>query len=378
MTKPLSIVADSCRRAGLLLACALACVSLRADPPPVVEGGFTLVVIPDSQKYVETRPEFYTLQTGWIAANVARYGIVRVLHVGDITQHDTTTEWAAADRAHRVFTGLVPGIYAQGNHDMALRDEYRSRVSRFSQHITLEDYRRQPGFGGVYDREPTHTQNSFHLFEAGEEKWLVIALEFAPRDDVLDWANEVVARHPERRVILLTHAYLRPDATRYDRTFREPSKPNSSHGLSSKTVGRLEGGFNDGEDMWRKLVSQHANLTLVVCGHVCTSAYRASRGVHGNTVHQVLVDYQNAANGGNGWLRLLQFLPDGRTIRVRDYSPLLNETSAEPSCTFEFQLGSLENMPAERTHLPPSRRLDPAERDVRGFALQAPIPAGKP
>jgi hypothetical protein len=76
----------------------------------------------------------------------------------------------------------------------------------------------------------------------------------------------------------------------------------------------------------------------VVCGHVCTSAYLASRGEHGNTVHQVLVDYQNSPNGGNGWLRLLQFLPDGRTVQVRDYTPLLNETSTDPACVFEFKL----------------------------------------
>ncbi len=26
-------------------------------------------------------------------------------------------------------------------------------------------------------------------------------------------------------------------------------------------------------------------------------------------------------NGGDGWLRILEFLPDGRTIKVRTYSP---------------------------------------------------------
>jgi hypothetical protein len=35
---------------------------------------------------------------------------------------------------------------------------------------------------------------------------------------------------------------------------------------------------------------------------------------------------------------LLQFLPDGRTVQVRDYTPLLNETSADPACVFEFKL----------------------------------------
>lgn len=321
-----------------VLACLLACPVLLAAPPEPVDAGFTIVVIPDSQKYVELRPELYTLQTGWIAANVQRYNIKRVLHVGDITQNDSEIEWDAAVRAHRVFADLVPGIFAQGNHDMALTDGFRSRESRFNHYVTLEEYQRTPGFGGVYDREPGRTENSYHLFQAGGRDWLVVTLEFAPRDDVLRWANEVVARHPRHLAILVTHAYMKPDGSRYDRSILDPSKPEGHIGLNKKLSSRLEGGYNDGGDIWRKLASKHANVVMVLCGHVATSAHVASRGEHGNVVHEVLVDYQNRPNGGDGWLRLLQFLPDGRTVRVRDYSPLLNETSTDPTCSFEFEL----------------------------------------
>ncbi|MCB1121729.1 MAG: metallophosphoesterase [Verrucomicrobiae bacterium] len=325
----------------LLLVGALALAigsGMMAAPPSPVEGGFTLVVVPDSQIYVWKRPELYTLQTGWIAANVDRYNMVQLLHVGDITQRDSEIEWAAALRAHRVYAGLLPAVYAQGNHDMAIVDKYRSRSSNFSRFIPLETYEQQPGFGGVYDREPLLTQNSYHLLEAGGRKWLTLALEFAPRDDVLRWANEIVARHPDRSVILLTHAYLQPDATRYDRHIPSKDHEWKTCGLNPYTTDRLEGGFNDGEDMWRKLVSKHANFSMVICGHICTSAHLASRGEHGNTVHQILVDYQNHEQGGNGWLRLLQFSPDARKVRVRDYSPLLDETSTDPACAFEFEL----------------------------------------
>ncbi|MGI6677907.1 MAG: hypothetical protein ACOX2Q_02180 [Dehalobacterium sp.] len=27
-------------------------------------------------------------------------------------------------------------------------------------------------------------------------------------------------------------------------------------------------------------------------------------------------------NGGDGWLRILEFMPDGKTIKVKTYSPL--------------------------------------------------------
>lgn len=312
----------------------------RAEPPPPVEGGYTLVVVPDSQKYNWRRPELYTLQTGWVAANVARYNVARLLHVGDVTQHNTREEWEAARRAHRVYDGLVPAVYALGNHDCGVAGKSTSRDSLFSEFIPLSAYRSQDGFGGVYDKEPERTENSFHLFEAGGRKWLILALEFAPRDDVLRWADEVVAAHADRSVILLTHAYLRPDASRFDRTVATNDKKRPNKGYDQYPLSKLPGGFNDGEDMWRKLVSRHANFALVICGHVCTSAHLASKGEHGNTVHQVLVDYQDEEQGGNGWLRLLQFLPDGRTVRVRDYSPLLDKTSSAENCAFEFELDS--------------------------------------
>src|SRR5690606_23229560 len=100
-------------------------------------------------------------------------------------------------------------------------------------------------------------------------------------------------------------------------------------------------GFNDGEDLWQKLVSRHPNIAIVVCGHVCFSAHAERTGVHGNTVHEILVDYQELPHERNGWLRLLQFLPDGETVRVRDYSPLLDETSNDPACSFEFKFSPL-------------------------------------
>ncbi len=324
--------------AAALLALATPAPALRAAPPDPVEGGFTLVVVPDSQKYVWQRPELYTLQTGWIAANLQRYNVARVLHVGDVTQHNTHEQWEWARRAHRVYEGLVPAVYAPGNHDLGPNGKAGSRESLFTEYIPLSAYRAQGGFGGVYDREPDRTENSYHLFEAGGRAWLVLALEFAPRDDVLRWAGEVTRQHSDRSVILVTHAYLRPDANRFDRNVPTPGGKRPNRGFDHYPLSQAPGGFNDGEDIWLKLVSQHANFVLVLCGHVCTSAHLVSTGVHGNPVHQVLVDYQDEPNGGDGWLRLLQFHPDGRTVQVRDYSPLLDKTSAEPACAFEFQI----------------------------------------
>jgi hypothetical protein len=305
--------------------------SAQSAPPAPAEGGFTLVVVPDTQNYTWKRPELYALQAGWIAANVQRYNIAQVLHVGDITQHNTMEEWAAARRAQSLYSDLVPAAYAAGNHDLGPNGNSEARGSLFADYISLVDYRRRPGFGGVYDREPDRTENSYHLFDGGGRQWLLLVLEFAPRDDVVRWANDVVTSHPNRSVILLTHAYLAADGTRFDGRKR-PDGP-AFYPLANSPEGS-----NDGEALWQKLVSRHANFALVISGHVGIAGYLKSKGLNGNTVHQLVVDYQDIANGGNAWLRLLQFLPDGKTVRVRDYTPLLDQTSRSRECAFEFVL----------------------------------------
>lgn len=35
----------------------------------------------------------------------------------------------------------------------------------------------------------------------------------------------------------------------------------------------------------------------------------------------MLANYQNRAEGGEGYMRLIEFSPDGKTIRVQSYSP---------------------------------------------------------
>jgi hypothetical protein len=322
------------QRMGMHITAALALFVFafaQAAPPAPVEGGFTLVVVPDTQNYTWKRPELYALQAGWIAANVRRYNIAHVLHVGDITQHNNMEEWSAARRAQSLYSDLVPAAYAAGNHDFGPNGNTETRGSLFADYISFADYRRRPGFGGVYDREPDRTENSYHLFDGGGRQWLILVLEFAPRDDVVRWANDIVTRHPRLGVILLTHAYLAADGTRFD-------GKKQSHGPAFYPLAGSSDGSNDGEALWQKLVSRHPNFALVISGHVGVAAYLESKGVNGNSVHQLVVDYQDIENGGNAWLRLLQFLPDGKTVRVRDYTPLLDQTSKSRECAFEFVL----------------------------------------
>src|SRR5947208_9333130 len=47
-------------------------------------------------------------------------------------------------------------------------------------------------------------------------------------------------------------------------------------------------------------------------------------GLNGNLVNQILAEYQNMTNGGNGYLRIMKFHPTTDTIDVLTYSPYIN------------------------------------------------------
>ncbi len=144
--------------------------------------------------------------------------------------------------------------------------------------------------------------NSYCLFTGAGLKFLILSVEFKPRDEVLTWADEIVSRYRDRQCIVLTHGYLR-GAER----IAEDDYP-------------VEG--NTGQAMWESFVSKHENIFLVLCGHTKVGRL-TSQGTHGNEVHQVLCDYQGWHNGGDGYLRIMTFVPCQDRIEVRTYSPVL-------------------------------------------------------
>jgi 3',5'-cyclic AMP phosphodiesterase CpdA len=290
---------------------------------------FSIVVLPDTQIYAWKYPEIFHAQTRWIAENVQELNIRFVLHVGDVVEHNKAKEWRIAREAFSLLDGKVPYAIALGNHDMGRRGSARSRKSQFSKYFPVDLFRGWESFGGVYDREPDQTDNSYHAFAAGGRKWLVVALEFGPRDDVLRWANNVVSQHPDHTVIVITHTYLDNDGRRYSRELEKQTYPPYKYPLA-----KGKGSLNDGEEIWQKLVSAHGNMKLVVSGHVCVAAYLSSTGKAGNVVHQMLVNYQNQKRGGTGWLRLLKFSENAERVHVQDYSPVLDQWSEHPDRNF--------------------------------------------
>ena len=178
---------------------------------------------------------------------------------------------------------------------------------KFNEYFPVSHFQEQPWYGGHF-RDTN--DNSYQLFSGEGMKFLVVCLEFGPRDEVLTWAGTVIAEHPDYRVIVVTHCYMYGDNTRVG-----PGDDGSPE--------KMGGGpqDNDGEEIWAKLISRYRNIFLVLSGHEINPGVGrlTSTGDNGNPVHQLLANYQTM---GGGYLRVMKFVPAENRIEVRTYSPL--------------------------------------------------------
>jgi hypothetical protein len=134
-------------------------------------------------------------------------------------------------------------------------------------------------------------------------------LEFVPRDSAVAWAKSVLSANTDKELILVTHSYLYSDGTTVDQC----------------DTGDMAGDEN-GSMLWSDLISQYPNISVVLSGHISNkfTARRSDVGINGNFVHQIFMNRQDGTNGGNGYLRLMQFSPSTNTIQVKTYSPYTN------------------------------------------------------
>ena len=290
------------------------------DPLPFVDGSWTLVLLPDTQVYAMHHPDIFTSQTKWIVENREGHNIKFVLQEGDITNNNNPVQWGNARYSVSLLDGVVPYAIAPGNHDYGPNGSASTRDSLLSVYFPVSLFEDLPTFGGTFDREKL--DNSYHLFSAGGRDYLVLALEWGPRDAVVQWAGRVLEKYPDRTAMIVTHAYMYNDDTRYDHTARPEQQWNPHNYPTAK----LPGGVNDGEDLWAKLICPHSNAAFVFSGHVLGdgAGRLTSTTPQGSVVHQILANYQMRKDGGEGYLRLVEFLPDGKTVQVKTYSPHLD------------------------------------------------------
>jgi len=300
--------------------------------PAFVPGSQTLVVLPDTQKYSSDYPGMFNLQTQWIVDNKDRRNIRYVLQLGDITDNNTELEWERASRAMGRLDGEVPYALVPGNHDYGEGGLTHDRTTLMNDYFPAERFEKWGTLGGTMEKG--RMENSYHFFKAWDCDWVIIGLEWGPRDKALRWADEILGKYPNHKAIIITHAYLYADSTRYDWAAK-----NDSQAWNPYSYGTCED-TNDGEEMWNKVIKRRGNVFMVINGHVLLDSmgFLTSKGDGGNYVHQMLVNFQMRKTGGEGWLRLMEFLPDGKTIQVKTYCPLLEIYETGPQSQFVIQV----------------------------------------
>lgn len=299
---------------------------------------WSLIVLPDTQCYVYRAPEILAAQIDWILEQRAARDIRFVAHVGDVVQHNSTEEWQRAKEIIGRLAGEVPYSLLPGNHDFGSGGTADRRSSQMDDFFSRDDLDTRESFGGSF--EAGSIWNTFHYVPGTD--WMIVSLEFGPRQRVLDWAGDTLSSHSDRRSIVVTHSFLYHDGSRYDREAKAEQRWNvGQYGIGADA--------SDGQQIWDALVSPHANVRLVLSGHVLGDgvARLVSRGESGQPVHQLLANYQVTARecpqreDGGGYLRIMTFdeRPGAPTrLEVSTYSPWRDAWLRDPEQQFSIEL----------------------------------------
>jgi len=272
---------------------------------------FSIIVLPDTQNYSQYFPGIYTDQTQWIVNKRSELNIVYVAHVGDIVNTaNSITQYDSADAAMSLLedpdtTGLADGIpygILPGNHDLL----YASPLL-YNDYFGISRFSGRAYYAGHYGSD---NYNNYSLISAGGMDFIIINLQFAPDSSVRNWADGLLKTYSNRRGIVVSHSILNTGIT----------APWTSEGTNI---------FN--------ALNHNPNLFLMLCGHIHGENRRADTGTNGNTIHTILADYQSLQpNGGNGFLRIMEFDPYNNQINVTTYSPTLNQHGTQFSLTYNM------------------------------------------
>jgi hypothetical protein len=276
-------------------------------------GDFTIVVLPDTQFYTAASNGplslIFAAQTEWIISNRVSRNIAYVTMEGDISEHGSLLEdeWLrAANALYRledpVKTGLADGIpygVAVGNHDLM-----NGGARLFNTYFGTNHFAGHRYYGGNYGSK---NNSHYDLFRAGGQDFVVLSLVMAAgrNQTLMNWANAVLQSNVTRLAIVVTHSLINKSL--------QPTLPTWTP---------------EGPAIFNALTN-NPNLFLMLCGHRHGQGRRHEIiGPEGRAVDILLADYQ-ATEGGNGYLRLLEFSPGSHVIRVKTFSPWTGQWSTD-------------------------------------------------
>lgn len=307
--RPIAAAVTALGLAAGLAAVAPAASAAPTEPADDLASRFTLAVLPDTQFYSrysadQFMPRYdsdpFVTQTRWLAEHADDLRIPFTLHLGDIVDRaNVDNEWVAADRAMQVMDdAAAPYSILPGNHDVlnsGVRDDELDIANEPFPRWFGPD--RAAGLSTFQGSDPLG-MSQFHIFEAEGQRFMSLAIAWNASDATLAWAQSVLDAHPEVPVILTSHALINvaPDQTSPVET-------------------------GDSQRMWDRLIRSNDQIFMTLNGHFHGATRLVKQNDFGNDVHQVLMDYQMAYEGGNGYLGLFEFDLTNNTLSLETGSP---------------------------------------------------------
>lgn len=140
----------------------------------------------------------------------------------------------------------------------------------------------------------------------------------------MNWVNDIQKQNPDKLSLILTHTYLSVNKERFN--YAKYKHLQGSPGPYAFGLSKIYK-VNDGEEIWNKLVYPSKNIKFVFCGHCLMPGndYNIiSMNSFNDSVLQMVFNKQDSPNGGDGWIRILEFTKDSQLFS-KSYSVRLNQ-----------------------------------------------------
>jgi len=245
----------------------------------------------------------------WLLDNQERMDIRYLFHTGDIVDNaEEPAQWERADASYAALdeAGFPYGVLA-GNHDVNHKTEDYTNYSAF---FGESRYSRNPWYGASYQDNRGH----YDLISAGGIDFLMVYTGWGVGDEEIAWLNGVLDQYPDRVAILNFHEYL----------------------LASGGLGLQP------QEVYDRVVTKHPNVKMILSGHYHSAKRTVSSidddgdGTPDRQVVNLLFDYQALEQGGMGFLRLMHVNTADGTIRIRTYSPSLEQYGSQGVASSSF------------------------------------------
>ncbi|HPE76070.1 MAG TPA: metallophosphoesterase [Draconibacterium sp.] len=295
-----------------------------------------IILIPDIQNYISNDGNDVYLEKiiDWILKfNNAGFKVKAVLQVGDVTNFNSRPEWEKAQKIFSKFDNKIDFITTTGNHDYGDDGTCNNRNTYFSEYFNFSN---NPT--GVTTFQKNKFENTYLRINIHNKPFQIFTLEFGPRDKVVLWADSIAKANPNVSGMLMTHAYLFKDKQRFnfqDKSLKQKNSPEDYKNLFPKFG---IGNVNDGEEIWNKLVFPNSSLKFVFCGHQ-TGDYVGnliSKNKANTEVLQLMFNTQAFPNGGDGWIQIMEFFDDKKTVGLKTYSAFYNTWKTDLYHQYEF------------------------------------------